>query len=104
MIECGGYATSAANRQDTNRERTQPLTAAEVLQRYTEEELPEFIGVVLKDVNQPGNSGIGLFTWQAFGVIWKKLQRYWTAGLTLTHEGAWGTRLGMRPPGKARLQ
>ena len=33
------------------------LTAAEVLQRYKEEELPEFCEVALKDVNQIGNFG-----------------------------------------------
>jgi ankyrin repeat protein len=34
-----------------------PLTAKEVLDRYREEELPEFLGISLKDVNQAGNSG-----------------------------------------------
>jgi uncharacterized protein len=29
----------------------------EVLHRYREEELPEFLGIPLKDVNQAGNSG-----------------------------------------------
>jgi|SRR5271156_3035735 len=35
----------------------EPLTAMEVLHRYREEELPEFLGIPLKDVNQAGNSG-----------------------------------------------
>jgi len=35
----------------------EPLTALEVLRRYREEELPEFLGITLKDVNQVGNSG-----------------------------------------------
>ena len=33
------------------------LTAMEVLRRYKEEELPEFSGISLKDVNQAGNTG-----------------------------------------------
>ena len=33
------------------------LTAADVLQRYIDEDLPAFIGVDLRDVNQAGNFG-----------------------------------------------
>jgi ankyrin repeat protein len=33
------------------------LTAAEVLGRYTEEELPDFVEIPLEDVNQVGNFG-----------------------------------------------
>src|ERR1700722_2525199 len=34
-----------------------PLTAMDVLRRYREEELPEFLGTALENVNQAGNSG-----------------------------------------------
>ena len=34
-----------------------PLTAAEVLRRYKDEELPAFVEIPLKDVNQVGNFG-----------------------------------------------
>jgi ankyrin repeat protein len=34
-----------------------PLTAAEVLRRYKDEELPAFVEIPLKDVNQIGNFG-----------------------------------------------
>jgi hypothetical protein len=33
------------------------LTAAEVLKRYTDEELPEFVGIELNDVNEVGLFG-----------------------------------------------
>ena len=33
------------------------MTAAEVLHRYKRDEMPEFVGVPLDDVNQIGNSG-----------------------------------------------
>jgi uncharacterized protein len=36
---------------------THKLTAAEVLRRYQEEELPEFVELKLEDVNQRGNIG-----------------------------------------------
>lgn len=37
--------------------RDLPLTATDVLQRYTEEDLPEFCELALTDVNQRGNFG-----------------------------------------------
>lgn len=37
--------------------QSKPLTAMEVLRRYREEELPEFLGISLENVNQAGNSG-----------------------------------------------
>jgi uncharacterized protein len=37
--------------------QSRPLTAMEVLHRYREEELPEFLGIPLENVNQAGNSG-----------------------------------------------
>jgi uncharacterized protein len=40
-----------ANRQP------KPLTATEVLRRYKEEDLPEFAGIPLEDVNQEGDTG-----------------------------------------------
>jgi ankyrin repeat protein len=36
---------------------THKLTAAEVLRRYKDEELPEFVELKLEDVNQRGNFG-----------------------------------------------
>jgi len=41
----------------TANNQSKPLTAAEVLYRYREEELPEFLGIDLENVNQIGNSG-----------------------------------------------
>lgn len=37
----------------------QQLTAADVLRKYKEEELPAFVGVPLENVNQVGNFGEG---------------------------------------------
>ena len=41
---------------DANKQ-SKPLTAMEVLCRYREEELPEFLGIFLENVNQAGHSG-----------------------------------------------
>ena len=41
---------NASNKQE-------PLGAMEVLRRYKEEDLPEFVGISLEGVNQAGNSG-----------------------------------------------
>lgn len=35
----------------------EPLTAPDVLARYVAEQLPEFVGISLTDVNQVGNFG-----------------------------------------------
>ena len=37
--------------------RAHRLTAADVLRRYQDENMPEFLGTVLSDVNQAGHSG-----------------------------------------------
>jgi ankyrin repeat protein len=37
--------------------KSDPLTAMDVLRRYREEELPEFLEIAMENVNQPGNSG-----------------------------------------------
>ena len=40
-----------------NRDSSKNLTAADVLRRYKEEELPAFVEIPLEDVNQVGNFG-----------------------------------------------
>jgi len=37
--------------------KSDPLTAMDVLRRYRDEQLPEFLGIALENVNQAGNSG-----------------------------------------------
>ena len=38
-------------------DRAHDLTAPDVLRRYKDEDLPEFGGIELEDVNQRGNTG-----------------------------------------------
>jgi ankyrin repeat protein len=44
-------------RRQVVKEGREVLTAQEVLQRYIDEWLPEFVGLALTDVNQQGNFG-----------------------------------------------